>query len=86
MQPIITGNNLSQSTPAPQNTVTDKNQNVIDLHPVSADGGQKSHPEDTVTISSITANHARQTSTTVPSIPVTHAEMKALYKAFSVKI
>ncbi len=85
MQPVTTRNVQNQITPTAQKKRSEPNKKQIIPHSIKTDEGKEISQEDTVTLSAPQTENIRSTSS-APSIPVSHAEMKALYKAFSVKI
>ena len=85
MQPVTTRNVQNQTSPTAQKKRSEPNKKSISPTTVKTDEGKEISLADTVTLSAPQTENKRSTSS-APSIPVSHAEMKALYKAFSVKI
>ena len=71
----------TQSAPVTQKEAPEKKQKLVESA-TNVDSGAMSIPDDIVTLST---EQTPQTNTK-PSVPVSHAEMKALYKAFSVRV
>ena len=85
MSPIKASSTQNPNMPVVQKKSAEQKQKQVETASKNVDSGPADTPEDIVTLSTARAPSNRHEST-VPSIPVSHAEMKALYRAFSIKI
>lgn len=85
MQPVTTSNIQTQITPTLQKKPSEQNQQPAKATPNNIEGNSANLSEDIVTLSTPQIPKANF-NPNIPSIPVSHEEMKALYKAFSIRV
>lgn len=85
MQPVSPVTIQNQIPPITQKEVSEAKNKSVETPGDDVKGSLVNGDDDVVSLSTQQVPAGRRTSIS-PSIPVSHAEMKALYKAFSVRV
>lgn len=85
MRPVNPSNMHNQSVSMAQKELFEQKHKPAEAPANNVDSGSVNAPEDIVTLSTAQTAEIRHV-LSMPSIPVSHEEMKALYKTFSVKV